>query len=373
VLLTETLKLRPSLTQTEFLLATMKTFNSAANHVAGVAFANQISNPNKVHHLTYFDVRSRFGLSAQMTTRARTKACNALKRDRSIRPTFRELGSIAYDARIMTWKGPDVSLQTLSGRVVVPVVWTARVAWLDSVGTRRSMADLIFRDGHFYLAVVVDVPDVPLGPEPNDWLGVDLGLVNIAVDSDNTAHSGKEVRLRRYHNRTLRTKLQSKGTKSAKRLLKKRRRKESRFARHVNHCISKQLVSKAKGTGRGIKLEDLKGIRDRTTVSRAQRADKDSWSFGQLRSFVTYKARISGVHLVFVDPRNTSRECPKCHYVDKKNRKTRDWFCCLKCGFAAPADFVGATNIRFKAAIDQPYAAKRNPKESLPSICKSVA
>ena len=43
---------------------------------------------------------------------------------------------------------------------------------------------MIYRDGQFYLAVVIDVPEPPKGPEPDKWLGVDLGIVNLATDSD---------------------------------------------------------------------------------------------------------------------------------------------------------------------------------------------
>jgi putative transposase len=163
----------------------------------------------------------------------------------------------------------------------------------------------------FFLAVVIDVPEPPEGPEPEEWLGVDLGIVNLATGSDGTAYSGKGVRAVRYRNRQLRARLQAKGTRSAKRLLRKRRRKEARFARDVNHVISKNIVREAKGAGRGIKLEDLSGIRSRVTVKKAQRADAHSWAFWQLRQFVTYKAAIAGVPVALVDPRNTSRECPE--------------------------------------------------------------
>jgi IS605 OrfB family transposase len=64
-----------------------------------------------------------------------------------------------------------------------------------------------------------------------------------------------------------------------------------------------------------ITLEDLTGIRNRTTVSKAQRRDHEFWSFGQLREFITYKAAIAGVPLVFVDPAYTSQECPICRSV----------------------------------------------------------
>jgi IS605 OrfB family transposase len=132
--------------------------------------------------------------------------------------------------------------------------------------------------------------------------------------------------------------------------------KERRFARDVNHRISKQLVTIAKDTGRGIALEDLKGIRDRTTFSRKQRNMLHSWSFYQLRQFVEYKAQRAGVPVVYIDPCNTSRECSVCGCVDKANRKTQSHFSCMSCGFVAHADVNAAVVISSRAAVNPPNA-----------------
>ena len=359
MLSTETLKLAPSAEVAEALLTTMRTCNAATTRAAEVAFQHRTANKIRLQSLCYTQLREQFALSAQMAIRAIANACEAYKRDKTIRPRFRPLGAIAYDQRILYWKGQDrVSILTLDGRRIVPVVWQGR--WLDAAGiTRRGAADLIFRDGTFYLAVVIDVPEPPRGAGPDRWLGVDLGIVNLATDSDGTEYTGKAVRAVRYRNRQLRARLQSKGTKSARRLLRKRRRKESRFARDVNHVVSKAIVREAEGTGRGIKLEDLSGIRGRVTVRQAQRADAHSWAFYQLRSFIGYKAKLAGVPVVLVDPRNTSRECPECGLIDKRNRSSRDVFCCRRCGLAGPADQIAARTIAGRVAVMQPDAARR--------------
>jgi IS605 OrfB family transposase len=358
VLVTEMLKLAPSAEEGKALLATVRACNAAATRAAEVAFQHQTASKIRLQALCYASLREEFGLSAQMAIRAIAKACGACKRDKNIQPKFRLLGAVAYDQRILSWKGRDqVSILTLGGRIIVPVIWQGRR--LGTTGTTlRGAADLIYRDGCFYLAVVIEVPEPPPGPEPAEWLGVDLGIVNLATDSDGTAYSGKAVRAVRYRNRQLRKRLQSKGSKSAKRLLRKRRRRESRFARDVNHVISKAIVREAKGTGRGIKLEDLSGIRGRVTVRTAQRADAHSWAFYQLRRFTAYKAALAGVPVVLVDPRNTSRECPQCGLIDKRNRPTRDVFCCQRCGLAGPADHIAARNIAGRAAVMQPDAAR---------------
>jgi IS605 OrfB family transposase len=357
VLVTEMLKLAPTQEQTELLLATLRACNAASNRAAEVAFAHQTANKIRLQTIVHTELRETFGLSAQMAVRAIAKACEAYKRDKTIQPVFRPLGAVPFDQRILSWKSRDrVSILTLQGRIEIPVVYQGR--WRTAIGAQvRGQADLIYRDGRFYLAVVIDIPNPEVDAEPPEWLGVDLGVANIATDSDATTHSGKALRaLRRRHLR-LRQRLQAKRTKSAKRLLKKRRRREARFARDVNHCISKTLVGKAKDTGRGIALEDLSGIRGRVSVRRQQRADLHSWAFHQLREFVSYKAAMAGVPVRLMDPRNTSRGCSVCGHIDKRNRPTRDEFRCINCGHAAPADTNAAINIGRRAAVMQPHAA----------------
>lgn len=345
--LTMQLKLLPTTEQAEAMLRTMEQFNAACDALAAVAFANRCANKVELQKLAYHDIRRDFGLGAQMTVRAIAKVVEVYKRDKDIHPTFRPHGAIVYDQRILSWKGSDrVSILTNDGRQIMPWVCGAyQRAQLERV---RGQADLIYRDGMFFLYVTIDVGDVPEG-DPTDYLGVDLGLKNIAADSDGETFSGAHnANLRRRHAR-LRRKLQRKGTKSAKRLLRRRRLKEARFAANMNHRISKAIVCKAKGTGRGIGMEDLTHIRDRITVRKSQRRAHSSWAFAQLRSFVTYKAALQGVPLVCVDPRNTSRTCPECGCIDKRNRPTRDRFGCISCGFSAAADTTAARNIAGRA------------------------
>ena len=347
-------KLNPTPEQHAALLATLERFNAACNWLAEVAFANRCANKFALQKLAYYETRNRFGLSAQMAVRAISKTVEAYKRDKRIQPSFRPHGAMTYDERILSFKGADrVSLLTLAGRIVVPFRFGAyQEARLDR---KRGQADLILRNGIFYLAVVVDAPEAS-PDDPTGTLGVDLGVINLAVDSDGEFYSGEAVDVVREKIDTLKSSLQSKGTKSAKRHLKKLSRRESRFRRSINHVISKRLVSKAKDTHRQIALEDLKGIGD-STVRHAQRRRHKSWAFFQLRSFIQYKAAIAGVVVALVDPRNTSRTCPSCGFVSKSNRKSQSSFLCQECGFASNADLVGAINISRRASVNVPTVA----------------
>jgi IS605 OrfB family transposase len=210
---------------------------------------------------------------------------------------------------------------------------------------RKGESDLIQRDGTFYLIATCDVPERPLNENPAEFLGVDLGIVNIATTSDGTRHAGRGLNRHRKRQLDLRKKLQAKGTKSAKRLLKKRARKEARYAADVNHRISKSIVTTAERTGRGVALEDLSGIRDRVRLRKDQRTSLHSWGFHQLGQYIAYKARRAGVPLVYVDPAYTSRQCSECGHIDRKNRPNQSEFACRACGVMMHADYNGARNI----------------------------
>ena len=345
--------------ETPALLRTVETMNRAADAVGEVAFHAKAHRRTPLHHLTYHMVRDRFGLSAQMAVRVIGKVGGAYVRDPSHKPTFRRRGGVPYDPRILSWKGERrerVSLLALDGRHEFRVRWSEYGRQAVARGKLRGEADLVYRDGAFYLALVVESVDTT-PYEPTGALGVDLGVVNLATDSDGTVYKADGTDRVRTRTDRLRAHLQSGGTKSAKRHLKAIGQREGRFRRQTNHYISKSIVARAEDTKRAVALEDLGGIRERTTVRRSQRRRHLSWSFRQLRSFVEYKAAAKGVPLVLVDPRNTSRMCPQCGRVDTKNRPTRDEFRCVSCGLAGPADRIAATNIAARAGVDRPIVA----------------
>jgi IS605 OrfB family transposase len=239
-----------------------------------------------------------------------------------------------------------VSIWTVSGRVK-DVAFTASPEQLATVELyRKGESDLVCRDGRWFLLATCEVPEAEPNAEPVDFLGIDLGVVNIATTSDGEIMAGRELNRMRARERTLRTKLQRKSTPSAKRRLKKRRRKEARRARDINHKIAKHMVAEAERTGRGIALEELTGIRERVRLRKPQRATHSSWSFAQLGAFIAYKARKAGVLVVYVDPAYTSRTCAECGHIDKANRVSQAWFACRSCGFVDHADRNGSRNIR---------------------------
>ena len=354
------IKLTPDANQSEALDATMQRFNAACNWVSERAFERQLANRFKLHKLFYYDVRTTFGLSAQFTCLVFARVAAALRRDKRIKPTFKPRASLPYDVHLLRFLNlHEVSLLTLAGRIRVGMVMGQYQEGLfEHV---KTVAELVYRDGTYYLMAVIEQVDEP-PVTPDDFLGVDMGIVNIATDSDGEVHSGKPLAAVRIRYGRLRTRLQRAAAMAATRMTRKRihrklkrtRRRESCFARDVNHVISKRLVAKAEGTDRGIALEDLKGIRDRTRFRKRQRGLMSSWAFDQLRHFTEYKATLAGVLVLVVNPRDTSRECSACGFIAKSNRQSQASFRCGKCGHTTNADTNAALNIRRRAVVNLP-------------------
>ena len=363
--LTARIQLLPTPAQAEALQQTLAQANAACQYVSDFAWETKIFRQYDLHHQCYRAIREQFGLSAQVAVRAIAKVADAYKKDRKTRRIFRPKGSIAFDERILSWRLRDhtVSIWTVQGRLRIPFMCGER-QW-KYLQTRQGESDLGWHQGLFFLSATCEVAE-PVAVEVKGALGVDLGVVNIAVDSDGKVYPASHIHNVRFRRGRLRAKLQAKGTRSAKRKLKRLSGKEHRFARDTNHCISKKLVAQAKDTNRAIALEDLQGIRSRVTVRRSQRAILHSWSFFQLRSFVTYKAKRAGVPVALVDPRNTSRTCPACGHVDKANRPSQSRFSCVVCGFAGLADHIAAVNISRRAAVNPPIVARDEAKAIFP-------
>ncbi|WP_221761187.1 RNA-guided endonuclease TnpB family protein [Kibdelosporangium aridum] len=365
-------RLLPTPAQASALLATLNACNTAASWLSQQMHTTGIFRKFDVQKRFYTELRERFGLAAQPAIRVIGKTCDAYttlranltagnygppgsERRRKVEDTpivFRPQAAQPFDARCLSWQlgeagreGP-VSIWTTTGRLrnVRIVGHPEQLALLRS-RPAIGETDLICRDGVWVLHAVIDSPEASRRVPVNGFLGVDVGIVNIATTSDGDRMFG--ARLNRYRKRQqrIRKRLQAKKTSSARRLLKKRRRKEARFAADVNHQISKRIVAEAERTGRGIAIEDLRGIRERVRLRKPQRATLHSWAFARLGQFLAYKAQRVGVVLVQVDPAYTSQQCHRCGWIDKKNRRSQASFICGRCGFVGHADHNAAHNI----------------------------
>ncbi|MEV6840512.1 transposase [Streptomyces sp. NPDC051133] len=355
----------PDASQASALSATLRTVNALADWVSEVAFAHGVPREYELRKHTYARLKAE-GLGAQAaqhvikkvrdaytTLQANVRAGNLGKpgsngrRNAGAKPvTFRPESAQPYDDRCLSWQydTQTVSIWTTAGRLKNVRFACSADALKTLRKYRRGESDLIERDGVLYLIATCEVPEAEQY-EPDGFIGVDLGIVSIATTSTGYQAAGRCLNRYRKRQLALRAKLQKKRTKSAKRRLKERSRREARHVKNTSHIIAKTIVTEAERTSAGIALEELKGIRQRVRLRKPQRVALHSWAFAQLADFVVYKARRAGVPLVFVDPAYTSQTCAECGHVDKRNRVGQGLFICRACGVVAHADRNASHNI----------------------------
>ena len=349
--ITVTVKLKTTPQQHAALLQTMQTCNAACDLISQLAFEGKTFRQFDLHKEAYYNVREAFGLPAQHVVRSVAKVAHAYKLDTNTLRTFQPTGAIEFDVHLLTWKVQEqiTRITTTQGRLQIPFQCSG--AQKELLMGKRSQSDLILRDGFFYLSCAVTVketpPFVPIGV-----MGIDLGIVNIATDSEGNTYTGALIKRIRKKYRRLRQLLSPRKTSSARKHRKKMARKEARFVKDTNHSISKELVQRALDRQKALAVETLTGIRGRGNgLSRAFRTELNSWAFLQLKSLLSYKSLQAGVTLIEVDPRYSSQTCSTCGHCERANRKTQERFCCVCCGLEMHADFNAALNLKARGEL----------------------
>jgi IS605 OrfB family transposase len=254
---------------------------------------------------------------------------------------------IRYDARSswVKWNSLTCSLASVAGRLEMGFIVPKHAR--QYIGWTVCSADLCSRHGHYFLHVVVSHPS-PVVEPLEEVVGVDLGLNHPAVTSTRHFLGDPHWKEQERHIFRLRRKLQAKGTKSAKRHLRKLSGKLFRQRKDHDHVLSKRLVASAT-TGSTIVLENLTNMRERVTHRKGEGQRRmHSWSFAQFWSFTAYKAEARGIQVVKVDPRHTSQTCSRCGHQARTNRRSQSLFLCRACGYCCNADLNAAYNVRDK-------------------------
>lgn len=328
---------------------TIEAYTKGYNLVCAYGFENKEFNKLRLHHQTYKYLRT--FLPADLAISARVCAYGTLKALKSkiklgkCKIPFSKNIPIQYSnnkSYSINFEKKTISLLTIQGRVKIPLPFIPQ-HFLKYLTWNRKGAKLIIKNNKVYLNINYE-KEVENQPITNPIIiGLDRGINNISVLSNNKFYSGKNVKKYTQRIRKIRSKLQSIGSKSAKRHLKKISHKENGFRRDINHQISKQII-KDLPAGSTIVIEDL-NCRTKKKLGKRFNKQLNSWAYYQLEQFLTYKAEEKQIKIVKVDPSYTSQKCSKCGHTKKKNRNGSN-FKCLSCGFQINADLNASRNIK---------------------------
>lgn len=321
------------------------------NKVCEYGFINQEKNQTNLHNIFYRKMRetlfpSQLCISVlNKSTETIKSALTWKKKNPNTKVPQSKLCSIRYDQRSSTFnlKNNKVSLLTQSGRIWFDFKSRNLNYLLKDYKTKSS--ELIKEGKNWYLCLVFEkeVEDIKLYIDNQNVVGVDRGINNVAVSSNKQFYKiDSNIKNKIIKTERLRSKLQSKGTESARRHLRKLSHKIHCYRTEQNHIISKKIVENTSPNS-VLVLEDLKN----RWKKKGKKLNKKifSWNFKQLETFLTYKALSKSISVKFVDAKYTSQKCSKCRDTRKENRNNSR-FKCLNCKYELNADLNASYNIR---------------------------
>jgi len=329
------------------------------------AWRRKIVNNIELHPFVYKSLRKR-GLQSQLAIACIKQATGMVKKAKTKPVVFKQ--AMRYNfPRSASLKNNILSIATVKGRQKFDINIADYFSKYANWKIVESML-IIDRKGRCFFCLS-KAKDIPI-KKRSGKLGIDVGINNVAVTSSRQFFNARQIKLKKIRFLKLRSKLQAKGTKSAKRLLKRISGREKRFMAYWNHIISKQIVSDCKvGT---IVLEDLKNIRKQRKGKRFN-FWLNNWSFYQLQSFIRYKSEREGIKVIKVSPYMTSQTCSRCGSIGSRSK---GFFCCSHCNYSLNADLNASFNLAkhhsksddVMVAITQPNSLNYDVKGTIGAI-----
>lgn len=347
----------------------LSAFSEGMNYASGIIFENgKPMGSGRVQKASYRYLRNVLGLKSQMCCNVARQVAGAYKTlQDQVSSGQAEWQKLSFSPESATFSFErdfgfsrnHLSITTLASRKRYKIqIYRHAEKFFDGTW-RYSASKLCLHKGEsyfFHLCCEKEIPDKPI-TDASTFMGVDMGMNCLAVASTTDKKckffAGGEIKDHRNMYWKERRRLQKVGgrylgTRSSMRVLRNLSGRETRFMTAVNHVISRRLVEFALDNGvSAIGMEDLTGIRERTSVLKDFRYEHNSWAFSQLQTFIDYKAKEAGIAVVYVDPSYTSQTCPRCNHVSRDNRNGKT-FRCQKCGYETHADRAGAMNIEHR-------------------------
>lgn len=349
------------------LVETIKKYSEGMNYVSEVVFQHgKVIPARKLQGLVYSHLRERIGLKSQVSCNIPRQVAGSYKTlIEQIKIKKTKWQQLVYTPSSMTLsykrdytiKEDSVSITTFSsGRKTYQLQNYDYAKQYFKEPWKFAASKVVEHDNgdyYFHLTVSQEIEE-PAIEQASTFMGIDVGINYLAVASTTDKKckffAGGEIKNKRNIYSKMRARLQSKGTLSAKRVMKRLSGKEQRFMKDVNHCISKSIIKFAVQENVSvIGLEDLTNIREHTNgkLHKKQRYLHNSWAFRQLQSFIEYKAKQVGILVEYVNPEYTSQTCNRCNHISKNNRKGLR-FHCEACGYEMNADLNASKNIEHR-------------------------
>ncbi len=342
----KTVLVKVTFEESKRVLETLQAAQDCWNECSKIYFKKPEGGLKSIHDRCYRKVRKKVRKApAQLVIKSEQAVLAAF---RSIKSNKQELKkapvkkkfSLQLDKRIYSLKADSISVTAVGGkRVAGKLLLYPRAVELMGLGFGDP--NLIYRDGEFLLVFPCNTP-TPICSDKS-CIGVDLGL-NCAVATSEgifLTRTNFNKKLRRFS--WNKRKLKSKGTKSARKHLRKASRRHGNMSKNFTHLCTNAVLSTSADV---IVLESLSSIKHKNRGKHTNRRYGE-WAIGEFRTILEYKAQALGKRVVTVNPAYTSKE--DWRGIQAGERKGRRYY--GSDGVVWDADWNAAMNIARRANI----------------------
>jgi IS605 OrfB family transposase len=350
----------------------MEEYRIVVNKASKLQFEEQLNSITTLHNRFYYVIRDEHkGFPSQMVIRAEMESLASYKSIKSnkhklTKPFEKRNLSIRLDKRIYT-KTEDKTKIRITTKEKKKEFEIKIYPKLQELMEKYDYVDpLIFvRNGKLMISLTFDSAEEK--QKESLCLGVDLGIRRVAACSDGRLIIDKKFNAEKRKLRYLKSQLQSSGTKSARKHLKKLKHKERNKNKNQTHLVANEIL---KTDANIIALENLKGIKAKKHKNQNKNAISQVPIF-ELRRIVTYKAENMGKHVCLVSPVHTS-QIDSVSGIKEGNRKGCRFY--AKSGLVYDADINAAINIarRSKHPISIGNFLDGQGVVKRPIVCKSL-
>ena len=358
----------------KLIMSLMDEYRSVVNEASKLQFSDLkgLSHLKGLHNAFYHSTReSRPDFPSQMVIRAEMECLASYKSIKSnkhkiTKPFEKKNLSLRLDKRLYSLV-PDeptkIRITTKEKKKEFSIKLYPKLAELMS--QYQFVDPMIYvKNGKLMISLSFDNSKEPI--KPSLCLGVDLGIRRTAACSDGRLIIDKKFNKEKRRLRYLKRQLQSKGTKSSRKHLKKLKHKEKNKNKNQMHLVANEIL---KTNANVIALENLKGIK----AKKHKKQNKNGVSqvpFFELRRALTYKAENMGKHVCLVSPAWTS-QIDSISGIKEGERKGCRFY--AKSGLVYDADINAAVNIarRSKHPISQGNLLDGQGIVNCPIACQS--
>ena len=276
-------------------------------------------------------------------------------------PKFKKKGK--SDVKMYFVRNNPKDCQCERHRLKIPTLGWVRIKEKGYIPTTKDgymirSGTVSVKAGRFYVSVLVEIPDVNIGNNSNEGIGIDLGLKDLAIVSNGKTYRNinKSAGLKKLEKQLIREQRSlsrkyenlKKGESTQRANIQKQRLKVQKLHHKMDNIrtdyINKTIAEIVKTKPSYITIEDLnvKGMMKNRCLSKAVASQK----FYEFRTRLKAKCDENGIELRVADRfYPSSKTCHHCGSV-RKNLKLSDRIYRCECGYVADRDLNAALNLK---------------------------